>query len=953
VEVRVLGPFEAVSDGRPIALPRRRGRALLALLALHANEIVPRQTLIDELWPEHPPESVGHSIDVYVSEVRRALRAAGLGDALLRRPPGYVLVLEPSQLDLRRFEDLAEQGRRAFEAGDPAAASSALADALALWRGPPLADLAEGGFARTEIARLEELRLAFLEDRIEADLALGRHAELVAELDVLAARNPYRERLRGQLILALYRSGRQADALAAYAAARDALVDELGLEPCADLRRLQAAILRQDPGLDVDAPRLRDRAHLPAPMTPLIGRHREQAELHTLVDDAGVRLVTIVGPGGIGKTRLAVEVAGRSVERFPGGVYFVDLVSVAGPDRLPAAIARALDIKERPDVELEDAVERRLEGRTVLVVLDNFEHLLAGATFVADLLRRVPGLKALATSREPLRLYGEHVHALGELGLPAARAAGRDEIAATDSVSLFVARARAVERTFALTPENARTVAEICTRLDGLPLAIELAAPQMRVVSPAELRARLERSLEVLVEGPRDTPARQRTMRAAIQWSYDLLEPDDQRLRSSLSVFVGGWSAEAAEEVCAGDSSALEALAERSLLRREGTRFSMLETIREFASERLDQAGLAEQVRKRHADCFVALGERAELGGTGQTGWLERLECDHANLRAALAWACDRQVTGVALRLAGALSQFWYMRGYVGEGLTWLERALALPGDEATAERARALRGAGILATLGGDYARATSVLSEAVELYRALGDGRAFARALNNLGMVHAYAGDLDRATALLRQSARVYRRLADRDGIAQTTLNLSDVALRRRDYEEAVARSEEGLALAKEIENTFGAAIALQNLGLAALGTGRLADASGLLIERLEISSELGDREGVASSLDGVAIVAAAHRDLRRAAVLLGAADALYDQTGLALPSFERDLREPAVAAIEDRLGPKGAAAAFAEGRALTLEQAVATGLEAAADYASAPAQPAAVSPRAAGSS
>jgi predicted ATPase/DNA-binding SARP family transcriptional activator len=930
VEIRVLGPFEVVVDGRPVTLPRRRARALLAFLALHANEVVARDTLIDVLWPERPPDTAEHSIHVYVSEARKTLRAAGLPDALRRAAAGYLLEVGARQLDVRRFEELVERGKRALEDGDAAAAAAALTDALALWRGQPLAELAGDGFARVEIGRLEEMRLGALEDRIEADLALARHAELVSELEHLAAANPFRERIHGQLMLALYRCGRQADALSAYAGVRQGLVDELGLEPSRELRQLQTAILRQEPSLDVHSPALRDRLHLPAPVTPFIGRQWEQAELRALLADEA-RLVTVTGPGGIGKTRLALEVAAALVGRFADGVYFVDLAAVRDPQLVAAAIARSLGVRERSDTPLADSVKRHLRDRRALLVVDNFEQVLDGAVVVGELLAEAGGLKVLATSREVLRLYGEHDYALGQLGLPDVSGSHEPEaIATADSVALFVARARAARRDFDLTSENARLVAEICTLLDGLPLALELAAAHVRRLSPAALLAGLEPRLDILADGPRDAPARQQTMRAAIEWSYDLLDLESRRIFSSCSIFDEGWTEEAAREVCGADEETLEALVERNLIRIDGARFSMLETIRDFASERLANDASQDVLGWRHAEHFVSLAERAELGGADQSSWLDLLETEHANLRAALGWVCGRADSELGLRLGSALFQFWYMRGYVSEGLDWLEQVLTLSRHAPAADRARVLRGAGILAAVHGDYSRASRLLTDAVRIHRRLGDARSLARCLNNLGSTQAYAGDLDRAHSLLEESLQLYRGLDDRDGIAQSVLNLSDVALRRGGYAEAAALAADGFALAEELGNGFGAAIALQNQGLAAFRTGRLADASRLLRRRIELSSDLGDREGIAAGLDGLAAVAASSADPERASVLLGAGEALRDAAGIVLARFERELHEQTTSDARAQLGPDRMATAWERGRRMTLGDMTATALQ-----------------------
>ena len=472
----------------------------------------------------------------YVSRLRRVLGAGRLET----RPPGYVLRVEPGELDLHRFRELIAQDRHR--------------EALALWRGPALADLAFEDFARSEIARLEELRLSALEGRFEHELAAGRHAELAGELAAAVRAHPLRERLAGQLMLALYRSGRQADALAAYRDARATLVDELGLEPSEELSALQRRILVHDPGLDHT--RTGRRAELPASLTSFVGRGRELEQIRALILRPGVRLLTLTGAGGTGKTRLALEVARAVAGEFADGARFAPLAAVAEPEVVPHAIAEALALQQSSGQSIEDALKAFLADRELLLVLDNLEHLLEATPLATELLAAAPRLKILATSRTHLNLYGETEYAVPPLS------------AREEAVALFADRAAAVRPGFAATD----AVGEICARVDGLPLAIELAAARIRTLTPAEILARLDHRLELLAGGPRDVPARQRTLRDTLLWSYDLLAPEEQRLFARLAVFAGGWTLAAADDVCGPGCGRRPAVARREAPRAAGGR---------------------------------------------------------------------------------------------------------------------------------------------------------------------------------------------------------------------------------------------------------------------------------------------------------------------------------------------------------------------------------------------
>jgi predicted ATPase/DNA-binding SARP family transcriptional activator len=618
MEFRILGPLEAWDEGRELSLGGPKPRALLALLLLHANTVVSADRLIDELWGEDSPEHAADALRVNVSRLRKALPQ----DVLTTRSPGYVVQVELEALDLHRFERLVDEGRGLLARGLAAAASKRLHDALSLWRGPALADFAYESFAQAAIAPLEESRLATVELRIEADLALGQSHELVGELEVLVAENPLRERLRMYLMTALYRSGRQAEALDAYQDARRALVDELGIDPSPPLQELERAILRHDPALEVP-PDARPKTNLPRPASSFVGRERELADLLSRIE-SGARLLTLTGPGGSGKTRLGLEVASWLVPSYETGVFWVDLAELRDSALVGKTISQTLGAKS-------DLAEQ-IGDRELLLLVDNFEQVIHAAAELSALLRACPNLTLLVTSREPLRVDGEVEYRVPPLAVP-------------EAVDLFCERSQ-------LEPTD--EIAELCARLDNLPLGIELAAAWTTALSPRQILERLSRCHDLL-RGGRDADQRHQTLRATIEWSYDLLTADEQRLFRRLSAFAGGCTLEAAEEVCSADLDILKSLVEKSLLRFSNERYSMLETIREYALARLD--GERESIRRGHINHFLRLAEQAQReGALREVEWLEWADAEHANLREALRYAREAADTVRELRLAAALA---------------------------------------------------------------------------------------------------------------------------------------------------------------------------------------------------------------------------------------------------------------------------------------------------------
>ena len=912
MEFRVLGPLAVIVGGTPVGLSARRQRALLAALLLRAGEAVSSEALIEALWGSGPPDSAASLLRLYVSQVRRCLPP----DRLLTRRPGYALVVEAGELDADRFEGLFADGRRARAQGNPRLARSLQVRALALWRGAALSDLRTESFACEEASRLDELRLECIEERVAADLELGRHGGVLAELELLVAENPLRDLLRGQLMLALYRGGRQADALACYRHGREALVEALGLEPGTQLRELERLILRQDPSLQL-APMSgswAERRRVPAPPSATIGRDREIAEVRRLLLSATARLVTLVGPGGVGKTRLAVESAALVGEELADGAILVELAALRDPELLLASIGHALGLREAGGSSWPELLGEHLRPLELLLVLDNLEHLLAGVAPLVQLLAAAPRIRVLATSTTVLRLSAEQVLVVPPLERSAA-------------FELFMRQTIAAGAPAAMLASSRETLAQVCDRLDGSPLAIELAAPWLRALSPAELLTLLDSRLATLRNGPRDAPARHRTLRSTIDWSFDLLAAEDQRLFAQLSVFAGGFSLESMAAVAGSGAviERLESLVAASLVHASGDRYHLLEVVREYAAERL---GDEVEPRRRHAEHFSGLVETAEqqLSGSDQAEWLMRLDGEHDNLRAALDWlATAPGMAGRELRLAAGLGRFWYVRGHIREGLSRLQHAIDRGAHDDDPSLAKALRAASALAVIQGDYSLAHELASRSLSTYQGLGDRAGAARALSNLGAILHAQGELDSAAATLDECIRECLDLHEDRLLALAQNNRGDVALSQRELDTATAHFEQSLAILRTLGDTANVARSMYNLGAVAVEQNRLDDARTLLGESIAVSERVGDSEDVAWCLIAFAAVASRTAQPLYGARMLGFAIALLDRIGATMKPFEQNLYARTRDALGGALGPANLEAELAEGARLDLTAAV----------------------------
>ena len=907
----LLGPIQVLSDGAPLSLGQPKQRVLLGRLLLRRGRFASREELIEAIWGQSPPQSAVGSLHVYVHGLRRLLGA----ERIESRGTAYRIRVDPGELDLDRFEELVEQARANLDAGEVERAAGAIERALGLWRGPALGDL-PSDMLTAERAHLDELHVSALELQLDIDLAWGKHERVVAQLSTLIAEHRFRERLRELQILALYRSGRQKDALEAYRQAREVLVKELGIEPGPRLRELEGAILRQEPDLAAQTPPPAPAAdattpgrevELPTPPTRLIGREHEIAEVEALFLHEGARLVTLTGPGGTGKTRLALAIAERLAKRMPDGARFIDLSTAPDPELLLPMIAGELEVPEG-HAPLE-SITTQLRPLRTLLVLDNLEHLLPAATALSDLLSAAPRLLILVTSRVRLRLRAEHEYPVPPLS-PPQEGAPFAEIAHSEAVQLLVERTRQVNRSHELTESTAPAFARICRRLDGLPLALELAASRMRTFSPSEVAASLDHALELLVDGPRDLPARQRTLRATVEWSCQPLGEAERRLFAQLAAFAGHFYAEDVVAVCGAESrESLASLVEFNLVRQpppDG--FAMFQTIRGYAAERLEESGDSDAVRGRHCRHFLALAERAYaaiLNGEEPVSGFRSLERAHDNLREGLSWAAHTGEVELEVRLACALRQFWIVRGHLAEGRTFFERAVAATETADGRLRAQALMNGGPFLYRQGELAQARAWWEEALALLTADRDVAGASRCAGELAAVAFSEGDLERSAAQYERAADGFAALGDRMRLGIVRTNQAEVAAMRGDLRAAIEYAEESVGIAREVHDADGLALALHTLGRLAQRSGDSSRVRELFSECLVRARDLGYREILANCVQVAAeLTLAESDDPEFAARLQTIASQALDRIGVRLQGLEAERFDRTARAFEMRI-------------------------------------------------
>jgi predicted ATPase/DNA-binding SARP family transcriptional activator/DNA-binding CsgD family transcriptional regulator len=987
IRIRLLGGFQVAVGARTIeedAWRLRKAASLVKLLALAPNHRLHREQVMEALWPDLGKSGASNNLRGAIHDARKTLTSDPTAGSHYLATRGESLVLSPQGVlwvDVDAFEEAA---RAAHHSREPAAYGAA----LDLYAGGLLPSDRYEEWAEEHRRRLRETYLSLLlglarlhKERVDYDSAIEALRRVVAEEST-------REEAHAGLMRLYALSGSKGEALAQYEWLEEVLLKELGTEPAASSRALKEEIAagRLPPKESRPFGSLPEetlgagRHNLPAARTSFVGREREMVEVKREL--AMTRLLTLTGAGGSGKTRLALEVARDLVWASLDGVWLAELAPLSDSGLVPQAVAGALGVKEQPGRPLTDTLAEGLHAKEMLLLLDNCEHLIDAAAHVVDvLLDSCPGLRVLATSREALGVAGEVRWNVPALSVPDLRYSPTvAEIDGTEAVRLFAERARQRDPTFTLGPENARTVAEICERLEGMPLAIELAAARVGTLAVEQISERLEDALKLLTSGSRTEIPRQRTLRGALDWSHELLSEGDKKFFGRLSVFAGGWTLEAAEAVGSGEGveeddilDLLSGVVEKSLVVAEateasGVRYRMLEPVRQYAQEKLEEGGEGEEVRLRHARFFLALAEDAEprLRGSVDVEWFERLEAEHDNIRAALSWALERGVVGLGLRLAGALRMFWEAHGHAGEGRRWLEEALAKDDRASVAARVRALEAVGWLTVWQMDLDQAEAVAQEGIELSAEAGIESSLAASFRTmLGVAATLRGDFERAKELLEESLKLSREANDKVGIVDALLFLGNASVDQGDHDRAKELWEEGIAMCREVgytvrlpnfltslgytlllEGDYERAAALNeeaaalfrergfkggfqwvldNLGWAALLQGDHERAETFFVDSLTLCEELGDKLVASKSLEGLACVAGAKGEAERAARLFGAAEVLLEAVGRQHPPEEAGLREPYLVAARSQLDEASWEAAWAQGRAMSMEQAI----------------------------
>ena len=956
LSLSLLGGFQARLDHEVVSgFQSDKARALLAYLAVEAGQAHRRDRLVGLFWPDWPEANARANLRHALNNLRTVLGDQSAAPPFLLSDRQTIRFNPDSDHHL----DVAEFSRQLEE---PATLGTeglvpAWQQAVALYGGPFLSGFfleACASFEEWSLLTRERLQLQLLsalrrlsgyfEQRGEYEPALG-YARRWVEVDAL------QEEAQRQLMRLLALTGQRSAALVQFESCRQLLAEELGVAPNPETvalhQQIQSGKLllpaesRPPPAASPPA-KARPPHNLPAQTTHFVGRTAELAALRDRLLSPKVRLLTLTGPGGTGKSRLSLELAAGLLEHFPDGVFFVPLAPLRDPALTGATIAETLAVRETGERSLVARLKEHLQGKQLLLVLDNFEHVTEAAPLVSDLLEAAAGLKVLITSRTLLRLYGEHHYPVPPLPLPDPQAAvSPEQLLANEACQLFVDRAQAIKPDFSLDPATVRTVAEICARVDGLPLAIELAAARIRLLPPQKILGQLSSRLQFLTRGARNLPVRHQTLRNTIDWSYELLEPAEQRLFRRLAVFAGSCSLAAAEAVV--DLAAeldlfegLESLIDKSLLKQMDTaaepRFMMLETIREYGLERLRTSGETEPVLQNCVSYYLGWAQEMAqlLQDCEEEACVDQVEAEHANLRALLRWVGENDRAETGLELVALLWRFWEMRGHFSEGRQWLEQALIKSEEAALALRAEVYTGAGTMAWYQSDYQAATTHHQAALNLYRNLGDEEGVAFALNNLGVQARNQGDYEQAAKFYEESLALATQLGAQLRMSYTLHNLGEVVRRQGNYERALALTEEALAIMREQGNKWMVARQLKNVGEMHLFLGNYRQTARYYSESLILSGELNNNECIAICLEGYAKLALVQAQPERAARLWGVAEKLREVSGVPLPLADRQEYDGDVALVYDALGEAVFAATWAAGRAMSLEQVLAYALQ-----------------------
>lgn len=941
LSLKVLGMLQASLEGRPVTgFESNKTRALLVYLAVEADRPHSRDQLAGLFWPDQPEQIARNNLRQTLANLRHAIGDQTGDHAFLSvtRESVQFIAGKDTWLDAAAFTDLLLACEKHVHRNPETCQSCAgrLMQASELYRGNFLDQFFVNdsiAFEEWALVKREELRRLALQTLYRLAAINERRRSFESALHYASrqlALDPWREEAHRQAMRALALSGQRTAALAQYETCRHVLADELNAEPSQQTTTLYEQIKAE---VNAVGYKVRDEHQitLPVSATSFIGRNKEMAEIATLLENPTCRLITLTGLGGIGKTRLAVQVAAELSWTFDGGVHFVALAPLSSSEHLVGAIADSIKFTFTGQQDPTEQLLRHLQDlkHDTLLLLDNFEHILAGTALVSEIFRRAPRVTLLVTSRERLNVWGEWTYEVHGLQVP------HDErIEGCSAIELFVQSAHRASKDFALSPQDTPSVVSICRLVDGMPLAIELAAAWVRVISCQAIAHEIEHNLAFLNSSRCDAPDRHGSMQAVFDQSWNLLSGEERRVLRRLAVFRGGFHRDALQVVAGASLSMMAALVDKSLVRRvphDVERYDMHEFLRMCAYDKLVESGEAGQTHERHLAYLTALTEEAglEYNGPRQQFWLDRIETENDNLRAALGWALEHGMDALAAKAIGSLWLFWYRRGYFKEGRRWLEQALAISDTLSVPVRVKVLVGAGAVAYCQADLTSATARLTECITLQRLIEDQTGLANSLNIMGAVAMAQRRNDDARVFFRESLELYHALGDERSTIMPLNNLANIEYDDGHYAVAINLHEKILALSRKYDDDDSSALSLINLGWAALLQGDDKSADSYCREALTLFNKLGNRSAITFCLEGLAGVAGAQKQPVRAARLFGAAEALREAVSFPLTPDNLAYHQHFVATAQCQLDEAAFSDSLVEGRTMSFEQAIAYAL------------------------